>query len=84
MYIIVARPKEQFNHAGESQGMGNKRALFYSTLIGRKRIYRDDAKKPQRRFKILSFKVKKNAQAICDKINSVYNDHFTVVKKPRS
>jgi hypothetical protein len=80
-YICVAPDKENFNIYGESLGMEGERALYYSTGVGRGRIYRSSYPTPhEKSFKIFSYKSKNRAQTLCDFINGVYNDDFKVVE----
>ena len=70
-YIVTSEPKEQFNVKGESIGMSDKLAVFYSPSIGRKRYYRQSLTTPQKGLKLLTFKTEKAAQQVCDTTNQV-------------
>lgn len=77
MYICKAKAKEVFNIHGESLGMEGERALYYTTDIGRHRIYRSSYPTPNdKRFKLFRYKKKETAQMLCDEINEAYNDDF--------
>lgn len=65
-YIVTSEPKEQFNVNGESLGMSDKSAVFYSPSIGRRRYYRQSLTNPQKGLKLLTFKTEKAAQRVCD------------------
>lgn len=87
MYIIVSNPKEQFNVNGKSLGLSKARALYYSTDVGRHRIYRSamplqpylfKGVDVNKKLKLLKYKSKSYAQKVCDEINEVYDDNFYV------
>ena len=75
-YIIVSKKNKEKGN--------DKRALFYSTSIGRRRIYRQGFGKNQKEWlkgmKLLTYKSKSYAQKICDEINKAYNDDFKVTE----
>lgn len=56
----------------------HKRRVYYLPEIGRKRWYRQDVSIVPKKLKLLSFKLKRNAQKVCDEINSHYKDNFKV------
>ena len=68
-FIITAKP---------TKDNPEKRALFYSTAIGRGRVYRQGVKTPQKGLKLFTYKLAKNAQKLCDTINQKANDNFQV------
>lgn len=70
-YIVTSEPKEQFNVKGESLGMSDKLAVFYSPSIGRKRYYRQSMSNPHKGMKLLTFKSEKAAQQVCDTTKEV-------------
>lgn len=87
-YICIAPSKELFNVSGESLGMSGKRALYYSTRIGRHRIYRSqypiepyyfNGVDINKQLKLLKYKSIKYAQKVCDLINNAYGDDFKPV-----
>lgn len=59
----------------EKSDYGNN-ALFYVPSIGRKRIYRNSFKRPEKGLKILKFKNIDNALKLCDHTNSVHNSNY--------
>lgn len=77
-YIITSEPKDQFNEKGESLGMSDKLAVFYSPQIGRKRYYRQSLSSPQKGLKLLTFKTEKAAHQVCDTTNEVSGGGFKV------
>lgn len=86
-YICIAPSKEQFNIKGESLGMSGKRALYYSGVIGKHRIYRSfyplkpyifQNKNINKNLKLLYFDTLEEATELCNEINTVYNDDFVV------
>ncbi len=77
-YIVTSEPKEQFNVKGESLGMSDKLAVFYSPSIGRKRYYRQSLFNPQKGLKLLTFKTEKSAQQVCDTTNEVSGGGWNV------
>ena len=84
-YICIAKGKEQFNYKGESMGMGNDRALYYSRSLGRGRVYRSSYPtppvNPKNDFRLLSFVNQENAHVLCSQINAVYNDCFIAIEQ---
>lgn len=78
-YICVAKRKELVNANGEKLGMSEERALYYSSDIGKRRIYRDSFPTPNyETFKLFKFNNIEKAQKLCDEINEAYNDEFEV------
>lgn len=78
-YIITAEPIEQFNCKGESIGMSEKLAVFYSPTIGRKRFYRNSFNNPNIiGLKLLDFKTEKAAQEVCDATNLISQHIYKV------
>ena len=54
-----------------------QRALYYSSNIGRGRVYRDSLNNPtEKSLKLFTYKNIKFAQRLCDEINKVYGDSF--------
>ena len=81
MYICLQRSKEVFNVYGNSLGQSGDSALYYSTEIGRRRIYRQTYPIPMyKKLRLLTYKNKKNAQKVCDYINKLFNDNYEVVE----
>jgi hypothetical protein len=81
MYICVAESREEFNYFGQSLGMSERRALYYSTKIGRRRVYRSSYPEPKdASFRLFEYKTKSRAQALCEEINSAYGDNFEVIE----
>lgn len=89
-YICIAPSKEQFNINGESLGMSGERALYYSSQIGKHRVYRSSyplepyifrGKDINKDLKLFKFNDIKKAQALCDEINEAYNDDFSVLER---
>ena len=87
-YICIAPSKEVFNVTGKSLGMSGERALYYSSDVGRHRIYRSSyPKEPyyfrgediNKKLRLLKYKSLKYAQSVCDEINRVYGDDFEPV-----
>ncbi len=80
-YICIAPDREEFNIYGKSLGMRGERALYYLKSLHRHRIYRNSYPVPNDKdFKLFEYKNKNRAQALCDEINQVYNDNFSVVE----
>ncbi len=77
-YIITAQPREQFNFKGESLGLCEKLAVFYSPQIGRKRFYRQSFSNPEKGMKLLAFKTEKGANEVCHVANEVSGGGFKV------
>ena len=84
-YICVAPSKEVFNVYGESLGIEGERALYYSSDIGYRRIYRSSfpiepyyfkGVNINKNLKLLKCNTLKKAQSMCDEINRVYGDDF--------
>ncbi len=83
--ICVAPAKEVFNVYGESLGIEGERALYYSSDVGKHRIYRNSYPvEPyyfrgvdiNKKLKLLKYKTIQEAQSICDEINEHYKDNF--------
>jgi len=83
-YICTSEGKEAFNVNGKSLGIQPKRAICYSTAIGRKRLYRSGFDKPDHGLKILTFTTKAAAQGCCDGTNEKLNDDFVVEERQKS
>lgn len=92
-YICVAPSHEEFNAYGESMGMSGVRALYYSTDIGKNRIYRStmplepfyiNGKDTNECLELLVYDTEKEAQEVCDEINEVYGDNFSPIIKEES
>lgn len=86
-FICVSPDKEQFNIMGKSLGMRGERALYYSTDIGKHRVYRESYPitptwwgftNLNEKMKLLKFNNKEKAQELCDEINKAYGDDFEV------
>lgn len=88
MYICIAPEKEVFNVYGKSLGVEPKRALYYSTDVGRHRIYRNsypldsfyfNGVDINKKLKPLKYKSLEYARKICGEINKAYGDNFKPV-----
>jgi hypothetical protein len=79
-FICFSPSKEHFNAAGQSLGMGDDRALFYSPSVGRQRLYRSSYPDPTKGLKLLTFKTESVAQSRCNSINKAYNDDFSTLE----
>lgn len=77
-FICVAPSKEQFNVDNESLGMSGERAIYYSPLIGRRRLYRQPLGDAQNGMMLLTYATEKRAQEVCDSTNFHFNDEFMV------
>lgn len=86
-YICLSPSKEQFNVIGKSLGMSGERALYYSTNIGKHRIYRScyplepyifNDEDINEALELLYFNTPIEAQKLCDEINRIYCDDFIV------
>lgn len=51
--------------------MSDKLAVFYSSSIGKHRIYRNSLDNPAKGLKLLEFKSKDEAQKVCDLTNEI-------------
>lgn len=80
-YICTAPEKEVKNFKGESLGIQGERGLFYHKNIGKHRCYRHLLEDEDIETRLLEFKSKEEAQALCDKINEAYNDNFKISKR---
>lgn len=81
MYICIAEPREEFNYFGQSLGMSEKRALYYSNSLHRKRVYRSSYPEPtDNSFRLFQYQIKSRAEALCKEINEAYGDNFEVVE----
>ena len=58
--------------------MSGMRALYYSTDIGRRRVYRSSYPHHDCKFKLFKYKRKSNAEKLCNEINEAYGDTFYV------
>lgn len=90
IYICVAPDKEMFSISGKSLGMQGERALYYSSDIGKHRIYRQSYPlQPlyfnevdiNKNLELFTFETKEEAQEFCDAVNEVHGDDFQVVEK---
>jgi hypothetical protein len=70
-YIITAEGKEEFDVNGKSLGVGEKRAVFYATKIGRRRLYRNYLANPAPGLRLLTYRSMKRAQEVCDRTNEI-------------
>lgn len=78
---MCKKSKEVFDANGKSLGESGESALYYSTKIGRRRVYRQTYPTPfYKDLKLFTYKKKENAQKLCDEINKAYNDNYEVVK----
>lgn len=60
-----------------SEKENDTRALYYSIVVGKGRIYRSSFPVPTHKdFRLFKYAIKKNAQNVCDRINKAYNDDF--------
>jgi len=80
-YIITLEPQKQFNVKGESLGISDKLAVFYSPSIGRKRYYRQSISTPQKGLKLLTFRTEKAAQKVCDTTNEVSGSGWKIEQR---
>lgn len=88
-YICIAPSKDMFDVYENYLGESGERALYYSSDVGRHRIYRSsypkepyyfNGKDINKKLKILKYKSLEYAQKVCDEINSVYGDDFSPVE----
>lgn len=76
-FICYSQAREQFNYKGDSLGMGDQRALYYTPSVGRGRVYRSAYPEPSsKNLKILTFDNEEKASSLCSRINEAYNDDF--------
>ncbi len=79
MFIIISPPSVETAFDGTNAELTNARALYYSKEIGTGRVYRSSYPTPDDfSFELFRFKDESEAQVLCDKINSAYNDTFKV------
>lgn len=71
MYICVEK-----NEEGKIEN-----ALYYSTQIGKRRIYRQIYPKPMYKgLRLFTYKNRKNAQELCDYTNEQFGNHYEVIE----
>ena len=81
MYICVEKSKEEFDINGESLGQSGKSALYYSTSIGRSRVYRQSYPYPRYKgLRLFTYKNKNNAQRLCDYTNKQFGNNYEVIE----
>lgn len=78
MFIITAPPTADTAFDGTYLGLSNRRALYYSKSIGKGRIYRRSYPESDPSFVLFEYATPAAAQALCDQINTAYNDDFKV------
>lgn len=77
-YICFSPAKEEFDFKGNSLGMGHARALYYATVIGKRRVYRSAYPVPSdKKFRLFEYKTERGAIDLCKEINEAYNDNFS-------
>lgn len=86
-YVCIAPSKELFNVNGKSLGMSGERALYYSSDLGKHRVYRSAYPKEPYYFngtdinanlKLFKFNSFWRALKLCHEINKHYGDNFKV------
>ena len=83
MYICVEKVLEEVSVPEDYVGIlpFHYNALYYSTKIGRTRIYRQRYPKPQYKgLKLFTYKRKENAQKLCNYINNICNSKYEIME----